>query len=153
MADERFVHTLQTTALVHEALLRLLSQPAPGPWENREHFLAAAARAMRHVLVDRARRRATLKRETPGRRVELEIVEVEAPVDDSIARRLLALDESLDRLRQRNPVHAQIVELRFFGELTMPEIAEVVGISLRQAERSWRAARAWLHFEVEGQND
>jgi len=139
-------HTLQTTALVNEAWLRLAARQG-APLESRNHFLAVAARAMRSVLVDHARRRGALKRGGGEPRTAL---------DDTLLRYeerafdLLALDAALEELAQAAPRLAQVVNLRFFAGLENAEVAEVSGSSLRTVERDWRAARAWLHQRLGG---
>lgn len=138
--------TLQTTALMNEAWIRLVDGDG-AEWESRNHFLAVAARAMRSVLVDRARRRGALKR--GGARVELEL---DAAIDELEERApdLVALDDALEKLAEVDETLVKIVEMRFFGGLSQPAIAEVLGISLRSVERGWSTARAWLHARLAG---
>jgi RNA polymerase sigma-70 factor (ECF subfamily) len=143
MRGERANHTLQATALLHEAWLRL-AEPGAG-YNDRVHFLRVAARAMRHVLVDHARARAAHKR-GDGRRLDLDAQAIAAPDDPAS---LLAVDETLARLQALDPQLAQLVELRFFGGLDNPSIAASLGISLRSVERGWRTARAFLLRELE----
>jgi RNA polymerase sigma factor (TIGR02999 family) len=146
MAGERGDHTLQPTALVHEAYLRL----APGPnggFESRAHFLAAGAVAIRRVLVDHARRRSSLKRGGDHERVELDEAWETGGVQDEA---LLALDVALERLAEISPDHARTVELRFFAGMTGEEIAALRGVSPSTVQREWRFARAWLRGELEG---
>jgi RNA polymerase sigma factor (TIGR02999 family) len=141
MAHERPGQTLQATALVHEAYLRLVGGDQTTPWENRRHFFAAAAEAMRRILIERARRRRRLRHGGEHRRVELEDAEIAAetpPVD------LLALDEALDQLAAEDGQKAELVNLRFFAGLSEQEAAEVLGISRATAARHWAYARAWL---------
>jgi RNA polymerase sigma factor (TIGR02999 family) len=145
LAQERPGQTLQATALVHEAYLRLVDQHAPPQWNGRVHFLAAAAEAMRRILVESARRKQTLKRGGGEKRVDLELVD-SLVIDETLD--LLALDEALTRLAQEQPVKAELVKLRFFAALTMPEAAEALGISLATAERHWTFARTWLLAEL-----
>jgi RNA polymerase sigma factor (TIGR02999 family) len=138
--------TLQTTDLVHEAWLRL----GPGSrasFEDRVHFFGAASNAMRNVLVDRARRKGALKRTPPGEdhAVEEQELEIEAPVP---LEDVLALHEALERLEVAHERAARIVLLRFFGGLSLPEVAELTGVSLATAERDWRFARSWLQREL-----
>ena len=137
--------TLQATALVHEAYLRLVGDDDPG-WNSRGHFFGAAARAMRDILVEQARRKASLKRGGDRRRegdaADLAIA-IDAPASD-----LLALDELLERLEEQDPRKAQVVMLRFFAGLTNPQIAEILGVSLPTVERDWRFARSWLQREL-----
>src|SRR4051812_41392059 len=144
LAREKTGQSLQATALVHEAYLRLVGGEDPG-WSGRSHFFAAAAEAMRRILVERARRRSRLRHGGGGRRLSLDGVDVagDAPAED-----LLALDEALGRFATEDPVAARLVELRYFVGLTVPEAAEVLGMPLRTAERTWTYARTWLHREV-----
>jgi RNA polymerase sigma-70 factor (ECF subfamily) len=144
MRNERAGHTLQPTALVHEAWLRLIGD-AGTDWDSRSRFLGLAATAMRNVLIDHARRRQTTKRGDDPLRVELD--EVLAAYQER-ATDVLRLDEALERLAQRDPELARIVELRFFGGLTVEETARVLGRTLRQVERAWVIARGWLHREL-----
>jgi len=140
LARERADHTLQPTALVHEAWIRLIDQTQV-EWQGRAHFLGIAAQAMRRILVDHARGRAREKRAAPGRRVEVEIEEVTAggaPVD------VLGLDRALDELRGLSERQAKVVELRVFGALEEREIACALGVSESTVQREWRFARAWL---------
>ena len=136
--------TLQPTALVHEAYVKLVDQ-AGVDWHGRTHFFAVAAQAMRRILVDHARRRGAAKRGGRGKRVLLDDdpLPAIAPNDD-----LLAVDEALAKLAELDPRQAQLVELRFFGGLSVDEAAEVLGISKRSAEREWTMARAWLRREL-----
>lgn len=145
MADEQPGQTLQPTALVHEAYLRLV-RPADGErWANRGHFFAAAAESMRHILVDAARRKGRVKRGGDRRRVDLDAVPLvaAAPRED-----LIALDLALTRLATDEPQAAKLVELRHFTGLSIQEAAEVLGVSARTADRLWAFARAWLHREL-----
>jgi RNA polymerase sigma factor (TIGR02999 family) len=132
--------TLQPTALVHEAYLKLVRDQDPG-WDSRRHFFGAAAQAMREILVDHARRKASLKRGGTGRRVELleGVALIEPPADD-----LLALDEALQQLQAEEPRLAEIVLLRYYAGLSVEETAGVVGQSVSTVTRQWRQARAWL---------
>lgn len=146
---ERSGHTLQATALVHEAYLRLVND-ADRTWENRAHFFATAATAIRRILIESARRRGRLKRGGDARRVPLD--------DDAIAieddERLLALDESLNRLAEIDPRKARVVELRFFAGLMVDEAAAVLGVSSITVARDWRMARAWIRSQLEdGRSD
>ncbi|MHC5012854.1 MAG: ECF-type sigma factor [Planctomycetota bacterium] len=138
--------TLQTTALVHEAYLRLAGSSEVGN-RNRAYFFAAAARAMRLVLVDRARRKLSQKRGGGRTREDAEVL-VRLPVDDAPAD-LLDLDAALEKLEAEDTRKAEIVALRFFAGLEMGEIAEVLGVPLRTLEREWRFARAWLRSELD----
>jgi RNA polymerase sigma factor (TIGR02999 family) len=132
--------TLQPTALVHEAYLRLVRNQDPG-WEGRRHFFGAAAQAMREILIEQARRKASQKRGGQVQRVELSeaMAWIEPPTDD-----LLALDEAISRLQAEDPLLAEIVRLRYFTGLSVEETASVVGRSVRTLNRDWRFARAWL---------
>jgi RNA polymerase sigma factor (TIGR02999 family) len=146
LAAQRLAHeapgqTLQPTALVHEAYLRLVDGEQAQRWNSRGHFFAAAAEAMRRILVESARRKASLKRGGGLRREELPESELAAPaVSDDV----LALDEALTQLAQADALAAQLVQLRYFAGLTSPQAAEALGISARTAERTWAYARAWL---------
>lgn len=137
-------HTLQPTALVHEAFLRLMEQDGSA-FRDQQHFCAAAAVAMRHVLVDHARRRRAAKRGGDRRRVTLSTIELDF---DQQSLDILHLHLALERLGKLDPVQERIVVLKFFGGLEMREIAVEVDLSLRAAERAWRAARAWLLIQL-----
>ena len=132
--------TLQPTALVHEAYLKMVRGQDPG-WEGRRHFFGAAARAMREILIDQARRKASGKHGGQGQRVELTegLALIEPPDDD-----LLALDDAIQRLQAEEPRLAEVVMLRYYAGLSVEETAEVVGRSDRTVKREWRQARAWL---------
>ena len=141
---ERQNHTLQSTALVHEAYLRLVGQ-APSEWQTRTRFFAVAANLMREILVDHARRHKTAKRGGGAYRVTLdEGLELPPQVDLD----LVALDEALIALARIDPAKARLVELRFFGGLTIEESADVLGLSLATVKRHWSLARAWLYREI-----
>ena len=142
LRSERSDHTLQPTALVHEAYLRLADQRSV-EWANRAHFFSIAARIMRRILVDHARRRRALKRDGGGLRLTL----AEASTEDR-GPELLALDTALTSLEALDPRQARIVELRFFGGLSVEETAEAAGISTATVKREWRTARAWLRREI-----
>jgi RNA polymerase sigma factor (TIGR02999 family) len=148
LAQEMPGQTLQATALVHEAYLRLAGGDQVHPWNSRGHFFAAAAEAMRRILVESARRKDRLKHGREHQRVELEsdCLVSEAPSLD-----LLALDEALTRLAQTEPAKAELVKLRFFAGLTMPEAAATLDISLATAERYWTFAKSWLYAELAGE--
>jgi RNA polymerase sigma factor (TIGR02999 family) len=137
--------TLSTTALVHEAYLKLVDQ-SRADWRDRAHFLAVASLAMRHVLVDRAKARATLKRGGERRRITLDDAHI--PVDDQ-PDALLQLDEAMNRLAELQPRLARVVECRFFGGLTEEEIAEALGVTVRTVQRDWAKARMLLQRELE----
>lgn len=138
-------HTLQPTALVHEAYLKLAGNDAG--WENRAHFVAVASKAMRHVLVDSTRARLAEKRGGGTAQVELDRA-LEVAAEQGVD--LLALDEVLSRLASADPRAGEIVEMRAFGGLTVPEIAEALGVSRATVEREWAAARAWLRAALAG---
>jgi RNA polymerase sigma factor (TIGR02999 family) len=147
MAGDGADHTLQPTALVNEAWLRL-AKAAPktdGAYRDREHFLLVASRAMRSALVDQARRRGAQKRDAGGARVPLAVV-VQLYEDRGID--VLSLDEALERLAEGEPRQSRVVELSFFGGLTHPEIARTIEVSLATVERDWRMARMWLREEL-----
>ena len=149
MRLERPDHTLQTTALIHEAYLRLVEQRET-TWQNRAHFFAVAAQSMRRILVDHARASQTAKRGGNAEIVSLG----EEPIAFSQEKsgELIALDEALTRLADLSPRQTQIIELRFFGGLSVEETAEVLQIAPRTVKRDWRVARAWLHREVRNPN-
>jgi len=143
---ERKDHVLQTTALVNEAYVRLLDWQNVS-WQNRAHFVAMAARLMRHILVDMSRRRA---KGPDGQAIRVvDVAEADRAGPDR-SRDLLAIDDALQLLAERDPRKAQIVEMRFFGGLTLDEIAEVLGVAPITVSREWAKARAWLHREVGG---
>jgi RNA polymerase sigma factor (TIGR02999 family) len=144
LAREAPGQTLDATGLVHEAYLRLVGG-GRDEWENRRHFFAAAAEAMRRILVEQARRKGRVRHGGGKKRIDLEEAcpLVRPPSDD-----LLALDEALSRLAALNPVRAEVVKLRFFAGLTMPEVARALDVSLPTAERYWAFARTWLYAEL-----
>jgi RNA polymerase sigma factor (TIGR02999 family) len=144
LAHEAPGQTLQATALVHEAWLRLAGAP-DHKWAGEKHFFGAAAQAMRRILIENARRKQRQKHGGGGERVEVERIEVAEPVpsDD-----LLALDEALTELAQRDPQSAELVQLRFFAGLTQQQAADLLGISRRTADRTWAYARAWLFHRI-----
>jgi RNA polymerase sigma factor (TIGR02999 family) len=142
LADEKPGQTLQPTALVHEAYLRLVGGEHPQSWDRRGHFFAAAAEAMRRILVEAARHKKRIKHGGEWQRLNLDescLVEA-SPADD-----LEALDEALTRFAAVDPLAARLVQLRFFAGLSMPQAAQILDISLRTAERNWTFARTWLH--------
>jgi len=143
MARERHGHTLQPTALVHEAYLRLLGQRVA--WRSRTHFLGVAGQAMRRILVDHARRRAAAKRPSPAGRVTLSGL---AAAESNEEVDLLDLDAALDRLARLDPRAARVVELRGFAGCTSEEAAEALGVSAATVARDWRMARSWLRREL-----
>ena len=147
LAQEKPGQTLEATALVHEAYLRLVDVDTVQHWNSRGHFFAAAAEAMRRILVENARRKKRRKHGGDRERVETD--------PDSLPTRmsseeLLALDEALEELRQQDPVKAQLVTLRYFGGMTIEQAAEALGISRVTAHRYWTYARAWLHQRITG---
>ena len=142
---ERRGHTLQTTALVNEAFLRLVGQQNVD-WESRAHFFAVSAQVMRHILVDYARQRASGKRGGEFRHVTLD---ADAAVSAERSAELVALDDALDALEKINPRGCKVVELRYFGGMSNTETAEVLRISETTVERDWRLARAWLYRELQ----
>jgi RNA polymerase sigma factor (TIGR02999 family) len=144
MAGERPGQTLQATALVHEAWLRLGGDRQPA-WQNRAHFFAAAAEAMRRILVDNARRKRATRHGGRLERVPLECLDPAAPADDD---QLLALHEALEKFAARDARKAELVKLRFFAGLSMSQASEVLGISEPTAKRDWAFARAWLLREI-----
>ncbi len=146
LAGERPGHTLQATALVHEAYLRLVDVEKAQHWDSRGHFFAAAARAMRRILVDNARRKHAEKHGGGWQRHEL--LEAELAID-STGDDLFAVDAALGRLAAREPVIARLVELRFFAGFTQEEAAGCLGLSPRTAYRHWAYARAWLRRELD----
>ncbi|HRZ45980.1 MAG TPA: ECF-type sigma factor [Candidatus Paceibacterota bacterium] len=147
MAQEPPGQTLQATALVHEAWLRLAAQDNQ-TYANRTHFFAVAAEAMRRILIDRARRRRAVRRGGQAQRVDADSLEIAAPAPDD---ELLALDEALERLAEHQPQKAELVKLRHFVGLTLAEAAEILGISEPTAKRYWAYTRAWLFRELERQ--
>jgi RNA polymerase sigma factor (TIGR02999 family) len=146
LARESVGQTLQATALVHEAYIRLVDVNEIPQWDSRGHFFGAAAEAMRRILVDNARRKRRPKHGGDLKRVDLDeaVAVTLSPVID-----LLALDEALTKLAAQEPVKAELVKLRFFAGLTIPEAAQVLGISEATAERYWTYARVWLYSELE----
>jgi RNA polymerase sigma factor (TIGR02999 family) len=150
MAQQPPGQTLQATALVHEAWLRLGGDQMPR-WESRRHFFAAAAQAMRHVLIERARRKLRARHGGQWQRVELDAVDIPMPSDND-DERWLEIDWALDKLAAVAPEKAEVVKLRFFVGLDEKEIAELLHISPRTVERYWRYAKAWL-FERASQHE
>jgi len=148
MRDERVSHTLQPTALVNEAFLRLVDQTRID-WRNRAHFFGVAAQLMRRVLVDHARERAAAKRGGQRARIDLDHVEIGLTPEGS--EQLLAVEEALTRLRSFDPQQERIVELRFYGGLTVEETAEALRVSPRTVKREWAMAKAWLQAELAGE--
>lgn len=145
MANESAGHTLQPTALVHEAWLRLAGNHVQVRFANRAHFFAAAAEAMRRLLIERARRKSAEKRGGEWQRIDLDKVDVAAEADDDT---LLLVNEALEKLAQEDASAAEIAKLRFFGGLTLEEAAQVLGVNKRTADRYWAFARVWLFDEM-----
>jgi RNA polymerase sigma factor (TIGR02999 family) len=144
LANEAPGQTLQTTALVHEAWLSLAGN-GDSQWQNRSHFLAAAADAMRHILIDRARRKNRVRHGKGLQRVNLEHVDLASASDDDT---LLRVDEALTKFAAEDPVKAQLIKLRYFVGLSIPEAAAAIGMSESTAKRAWAYARAWLYDEL-----
>ena len=147
MAQEAPGQTLQATALVHEAYLRLVDVEKAQHWDSRAHFFAAAAEAMRRILVESARRKGRAKHGSAFERTEIETVNLPAGMQPE---ELIALDEALEKLKQQDPVKAKLVTLRYFGGMTIEQASEVLGISRVTAHRYWTFARAWLHHQITG---
>lgn len=145
MRNEPSGHTLQATALVHEAWIRL-GDPDGNRWDNRAHFFGAAAEAMRRILIDRARRRRRPKHGGDLRQTEFDELDITAGADDD---RLLEVNELLDRLADEDPPKAEVVKLKFFVGLSNAEAADVLGISEKTVGRHWRFAKAWLYQAIE----
>lgn len=145
LANEEPGQTLQPTALVHDAYLRLVKVDDVQSWDSRGHFFAAAAEAMRRILIDRARNKKRSKRANEGRRIDLDAIEIalDTPADE-----MLALDEALQVLTSEFPQSAELVKLRFFAGLSLGDSAAALGIPRRTADRQWAFARAWLHRKL-----
>jgi len=146
MANEREGHTLQPTAVIHEAYIRLTGPEGEQPdWSCRAHFFSAAAEAMRWILIDHARRKLTMKRGGDRVRAPVEDArfEIELPPDE-----LIAVDEALKKLEEENPQAAEVVKLRYFAGMTVPETAKVLNISTSTVDRTWKGAKAWLFREL-----
>jgi len=147
MAKEAAGQTLQATALVHEAWMRVVGKENP-KFQNRAHFFAATAEAMRRILIDNARRKSAVRHGGGRQRVDFEQVDLAAASDDA---QLLAVNEALDKLSAQSKVEAELVKLRYFVGMTLDEAAEVLGISARTADNYWAHARAWLFTELKAQ--
>ena len=147
MSGERGGHTLQTTAVLNEAYLRLVDNTKP-LWQNRNHFVAIAAQSMRQIMVDHAREHRSLKRGGGALKVTFDEA---ALVSDARSEELLALDEALQRLSQQDPTKSRIVELRYFGGLTVQQTAEALKLAPRTVEREWTLAKAWLYRALRGE--
>jgi RNA polymerase sigma factor (TIGR02999 family) len=145
LAQEKAGQTLQATALVHEAYLRMVSAGDGQRWDHRGHFFAAAAEAIRRILVENARRKRSIKH--GGGRVRHEIYDIQLAAPE-LGENLEALDEALNRLAKKDPIKADLVKLRHFAGLTIEEAAQALGISMTTANRYWAYARAWLHQDI-----
>jgi RNA polymerase sigma factor (TIGR02999 family) len=145
LAQEKPGQTLQPTALVHEAYLRLVGPEKDQDWDSRGHFFAAAAEAMRRILIDQARTKASQRRGGGGHRIDLDHVDIAAPEANLD---LLAIHEILERFQQVDPIKAELVKLRYFAGLSIPQAARALGISSSTADRYWAYARAWMHAEL-----
>jgi len=154
MAHEKPGQTLQATALVHEAYLRLVEGESRS-WNSRGHFFRAAAEAMRRILIDNARRKKSLRAGGERRRIDNRQADlwVLAPSDESSAEDLLALNEALEKLGKTDPRNAELVKLRYFAGLSLEQAAEILSVSRRTATRWWTYARAWLNREICGEGD
>lgn len=148
MSRESAAQTLQPTALLHEAWLRLVGGSQPQRWQNRAHFFGAAAEAMRRILIENARRKSRLKRGGDQVRVDFDSVDVAATTPDD---NVLLIDEAVERLKQEDPEKAQIVVLKFFGGRTNQEVAQALGVTERTVERHWAYAKAWLFTNIRAQ--
>jgi RNA polymerase sigma factor (TIGR02999 family) len=146
LAQEKPGQTLQATELVHEAYVRLVDVDKVQNWNSRGHFFAAAAESMRRILIETARRKQSLKRGGHLARQELDAVDLAVPETPET---LLALDETVQKLAKEDKSAADVVQLRFFAGLPIPEVAKLLGISARTADRLWVYARAWLHREIQ----
>jgi RNA polymerase sigma factor (TIGR02999 family) len=147
LAQEKPGQTLQATALVHEAYLRLVGGEQPQDWDGRRHFFAAAAEAMRRILIDRARHKQT--RKAGGGRRRLDLDAIEPALEEENGDRLLALDEALGQLEAEDPRKAELVKLRFFAGLTAGQAAAALGVSTSTAEKDWAYARSWLRVAID----
>jgi RNA polymerase sigma factor (TIGR02999 family) len=147
LAHEQSGQTLQATALVHEAYLRLVGGEQTHSWDGRRHFFAAAAEAMRRILIDRARQKQT--RKAGGGRRRLDLDDLEPALEDGNSDRLLALDEALGQLEAADPRKAELVKLRFFAGLTAEQAAAALGVSTSTAEKDWAYARSWLRVKID----
>jgi RNA polymerase sigma factor (TIGR02999 family) len=145
MARERPGQTLEPTALVHEAYVRLLGADSEKQWDSRGHFFAAAAEAMRRILIERARRKMSVKGGGGLKRIDLDKLSV---ADEAQSRELLVLDEAISELERHDPQAAKLVKLRYFAGLSHQQAAEAMGIGRRAADRLWALARAWLYRQI-----
>lgn len=147
MSQEAAGHTLQATALVHEAWLRLTGAGQP-PWQNRAHFFGAAAEAMRRILIERARRKARLKHGGGQERVDIDSLELAETTPDE---KLLLINEALLKLEEENVERARVVVLKYFGGMTNKEVSETLGIGVRTVNRHWLCAKTWLFWKLRGE--
>jgi RNA polymerase sigma factor (TIGR02999 family) len=145
LTSEKPGQTLQATDLVHEAYVRLVKAEEAQHWNSRGHFFAAAAEAMRRILVENARRRKALRRGGDRQRKDFDLIE---PASPALSDDFLALDEALEKLAEKDHAKAELVKLRYFAGLTIEQAAEVLGVSVASANRWWNYARAWLHQEI-----
>jgi RNA polymerase sigma factor (TIGR02999 family) len=145
MANEAAGQTLQPTALVHDAWMRLVGNDGQAQFQNRAHFFAAAAEAMRRILIDRARRKRAIRHGGAQQRVDIQEMDLASPTDDD---QLLAVNEALDKLAIEHKVEAEVVKLRYFVGMTNEEAADALGISPRTAKYYWTHARAWLYRKI-----
>jgi len=147
MAQEAAGQTLQPTALVHEAWLRMVGEGAR-TWQNRAHFFGAASEAMRRILIDNARRKSRLKRGGDQQRIDLEDVDLAAASPDD---KILLIDEALERLKAEDEEKGRIVVMKFFGGLTNQEVAQNLGVTERTVERQWAYAKAWMFRQIQAE--
>jgi len=148
LANELPGQTIQATALVHDAFVRLVDQKSPQQWDNRGHFFSAAAEAMRRILIERARQRASLKK--GGDRERIEMAAIDPAILPLACDDILALDEALEQLKEQHPRKAELVKLRFYAGLTTAQAAQGMGISTTTAENDWVYARSWLRVKLFG---
>jgi RNA polymerase sigma factor (TIGR02999 family) len=151
LANEKPGQTMQATALVHDAYLRLVDQSTPQQWDNSRHFFAAAAGAMRRILIERARHKQSLKGGGDHQRVEL--AEIEPGSTPMACNDILGLDEALQKLEAKDARKAELVNLRFFAGLTVAQAAQMLGVSTSTAENDWTYARSWLRLEMAGSDE
>jgi RNA polymerase sigma factor (TIGR02999 family) len=151
LAQEKPGQTLQATALVHEAYVRLVSADGPAQWQSRGHVIAAAAEAMRRILVERARQKKRVKHGGGIERVEIDLAEHAMKQANVSVDELLALEDALAKLHAHDPVKARLNTMRYFGGMTIEQAAEVLGIARVTAHRYWTYARAWLHQQITGE--
>jgi RNA polymerase sigma factor (TIGR02999 family) len=145
LSHEKPGQTLQATALVHEAYLRMVGSPDAQHWNNRGHFFGAAAEAMRRILINHARDKATIKRGVEWQRISLDTIVIPGAVDPA---KLVAFNDIFDRLVELDPQAGEVAKLRIFAGLTVPEIAEVLNVGPRTVDRLWAFARAWLRTQI-----